>query len=534
MDMPRALTLLFTATLLTVGSTAAPAPDDAQRILYMIYDSSNSMWGPLADGERKYEAARIALGEFAENQDPQRPMALRIYGAQSKDDCRDSQLMLEAAPGQQAKIRAAVEAVRPTGQTPIDYSLRAALRDLGDRPADIVVVTDGIESCDADPCALLEAWQQTQTQINVHVVGLGLSAKEMRSMQCFAEATGNPVLDAQSTSELTAALDSAAVVQQPDVDFGFVADDAAGPSADIQILAQGRLIPVQDEGDEQLAELPVESHHRYTPPPGRYVLEAGVTTLSGEAYEPVQVEVDLRSDQRITISPPLPPLIRATFHDGVEPLPRAHRVKLWQDGEERGGFNSRHGAWVMPGTYEARVQTDRLNVLSKMITIAPGERPTIAFETRRTARIYVNFVSAQTGKRIRNNPSLWQNGEEQGRVRGGNGGIFLPGDYIARIHDGLQPYESPISISGQSTQNFEFTVPTGQVKVIYQDAAGNPEADKRVFVYSKDESVTRQSSRTLTLLPGEYRLQGHPRGQYAEQRVVVTADSEQEAILRRQ
>ena len=70
----------------------------------------------------------------------------------------------------------------------------------------IILVTDGLETCDADPCAIATALKQSDTQITVYVVGLGLDEEELRITSCIAENTGGRIVGAQNAEELSAAL----------------------------------------------------------------------------------------------------------------------------------------------------------------------------------------------------------------------------------------------------------------------------------------------------------------------------------------
>ena len=54
----------------------------------------------------------------------------------------------------------------------------------------IILVTDGLETCDADPCAIATALKESEAAITVYVVGLGLDAEELRITSCIAENTG--------------------------------------------------------------------------------------------------------------------------------------------------------------------------------------------------------------------------------------------------------------------------------------------------------------------------------------------------------
>ena len=196
----------------------------------IIYDSSNSMWGELGEGgPRKYEAARKAVREFAEQTSQERPVGLRLYGHRRKDDCRDSSLVVPFATANAERIRSATENVRPTGQTPIHYSLEQALADFGDRTGDILLVTDGIESCDADPCALLSEWRERGIRIRVHIVGLGLSEREKAAMQCLSDAAGTVFRDARSAAELRDSLSAAIESTSPPAPV----DETPAPTPDL-------------------------------------------------------------------------------------------------------------------------------------------------------------------------------------------------------------------------------------------------------------------------------------------------------------
>ncbi len=529
-----AITSMLVACCAWVGAvgvaTAAQTTEDGagsdSQPLYVIYDSSNSMWAPLPDGQRKYEAARSAVSKFVAGQPAERNIAMRVYGARSKDDCRDSRLMVPMAADNQHAIVETVNSIRPTGQTPMEYSLRETLRDLDGAPADILVVTDGIESCDADPCALLNEWRRSNVNVRVHIVGLGLNEKDLTAMQCLVEATGNEIVDAQSEADLEAGLANAQA-QLKEVDFGFVPNDDAGEPAEKQIIAKGQLFPEDETGEP----IEVESHHRYTPPAGQYVLSAGVVTLSGATYDHVEVPVDLRSSKRIEISPPLPPLVRAALHDGIDKVDRV-RIDVYAEGEHVGGFHSRDAAWLLPGEYEFRAEPNVFNKLSKTAVIAPDSRPVIEFAVARTAKIYVEFVSSQTGERVKNNPTLWRGEEQISRVLGGNGGTVPPGTYVAKINDGFAEYEAPITVTEEARQSFELEVPTGQIRITYEDAERQVQDQKRVFVYGPAGSRTRYSDEWLTLLPGAYRLQGHPRGSYPDKEIVVAVGDRTEFTLR--
>ena len=76
-----------------------------------------------------------------------------------------------------------------------------------DTPSRIILVSDGLESCNADPCALAAELARGGVDFTVHVVGFDVAGIEDQSqLSCLAEQTGGLYLTAESTEELTAAL----------------------------------------------------------------------------------------------------------------------------------------------------------------------------------------------------------------------------------------------------------------------------------------------------------------------------------------
>ena len=70
----------------------------------------------------------------------------------------------------------------------------------------IILVTDGLETCDRDPCALATALKKSDAAVTAYVVGLGLDAEELRVTGCIADNTGGQIVGAQNAEELSAAL----------------------------------------------------------------------------------------------------------------------------------------------------------------------------------------------------------------------------------------------------------------------------------------------------------------------------------------
>lgn len=180
----------------------------ADENVMVVFDGSNSMWGQI-DGTAKVEIARGVmenlLGEWVEG----RNVGLMAYGHRRRGDCADIEVLVD--PGQQARqdILDRINAITPTGKTPLTDAVEAAAKALAytDQPATVVLISDGLESCERDPCALARVLEQGGVGFTAHVVGFGLGADEdASSLACIAEHTGGQYITASNAEELGAAL----------------------------------------------------------------------------------------------------------------------------------------------------------------------------------------------------------------------------------------------------------------------------------------------------------------------------------------
>jgi len=161
------------------------------RILFVM-DCSNSMnafWGdePKIDGARKVLFESLGPLERA----PNVQLALRLYGHQTriepgKQDCDDTKLEVPFGPNNGDAIRAKMKSVRCLGTTPIARSLEKSADDFPDRTSRnvIILITDGIEACDEDPCAVSRALQAKGIILKPFVIGIGIEDASKYSLKC--------------------------------------------------------------------------------------------------------------------------------------------------------------------------------------------------------------------------------------------------------------------------------------------------------------------------------------------------------------
>lgn len=163
------------------------------RILF-VFDASNSMnarW----QTQRKIDVAKKLLKQSVDElQDKDNlQLGLRVYGHQSAisdgmQDCNDTKLEVPLGYRNGSFIKKKIDGVQCKGTTPIARSLEKAAGDFTDcedcRNV-IILVTDGIEACDEDPCAVARALQAKNIILKPFVIGIGIDESMIASLQCI-------------------------------------------------------------------------------------------------------------------------------------------------------------------------------------------------------------------------------------------------------------------------------------------------------------------------------------------------------------
>ena len=205
---------LKAAFMLVAGLLAATGAIAADKTM-IVLDASGSMWGQIG-GRSKIEIARDTLGTVLKSVPAGTELGLMVYGHREKGSCSDIELAVEPGAGTQDAINAFVAGLNPKGKTPLTRSVEQAadiLKYTEDK-ATVVLVTDGLETCEADPCALASALESKGVDFTTHVVGFGLTEEEGRQVACLAENTGGKYFQATDAAQLVAAL-TETVVEAP-------------------------------------------------------------------------------------------------------------------------------------------------------------------------------------------------------------------------------------------------------------------------------------------------------------------------------
>lgn len=203
--------------LCLIAALAFPLSAKAEGKSIIVLDASGSMWGQI-EGRAKLEIAREALGSVLGGMDPATEIGLMAYGHREKGSCEDIELVVPPAAGTAQAITEAANAMKFLGKTPLSEAVKRAAAELKstEEAATVILITDGIETCEADPCALGAELEASGVNFTAHVVGFGLTEEEGQAVACLAENTGGRYIQASDAGQLVEALKTTVAVAAPE------------------------------------------------------------------------------------------------------------------------------------------------------------------------------------------------------------------------------------------------------------------------------------------------------------------------------
>jgi len=190
--------LLFSSLSWAQTAKQIKAEKPLRTRLLFVFDGSQSMYGRW-QRQQKIEVARRLLTHFVDSLSriDNVEMALRTYGDQypvPPQVCEDSRLLVPFSSGNARKITEALKRIVPKGTTPIAYALQQAANDFP--PCDncrnvVILITDGIEECNGDPCKVSLELQKKGIMLKPFVIGIGKDFEEaFNCIGTYVEAKG--------------------------------------------------------------------------------------------------------------------------------------------------------------------------------------------------------------------------------------------------------------------------------------------------------------------------------------------------------
>ncbi|WP_316364708.1 VWA domain-containing protein [Candidatus Thiodiazotropha sp. CDECU1] len=204
----RTVSIFLTSLIFTTLAAEETSPETVGKNRLFILDGSGSMWGQI-DNRSKIEIAKDVMKKMVGTLSAQDQLGLLVYGHRRKGDCNDVELVYPMAGINHSAMSQQIDAIQPKGKTPITESVEQAVdlvRTLEDE-AEIVLVSDGLETCKRDPCEAVKQAKQAGVRFRLHVVGFDLKKEETAQLKCMAEAGGGRYVLAKNAHELNSGIE---------------------------------------------------------------------------------------------------------------------------------------------------------------------------------------------------------------------------------------------------------------------------------------------------------------------------------------
>lgn len=271
-----------------IFSQNAPSP------VLFIYDASGSMWGKI-DQKTKKEIASTVLTTTVQTLPENQKLGLIVYGHRQKDNCDDIEMVVDLSNGQKKDIGPALKNINPTGKTPLARSATRAFDYLQNKKskATIILITDGIESCDGDLCDVVKKAVKSGIEFKLHIVGFGLKEEESKTLKCAAQAGNGRYYDAADSDGLADVLTEATqkTVDKPKENFSVYA------------VKNGKAVDAWVRPREVASKKEINSSRTYRDtakiylPPGKYTVD--VKALENTDIPGTTMTVEIKEGQTI-------------------------------------------------------------------------------------------------------------------------------------------------------------------------------------------------------------------------------------------
>ena len=187
--------------MLAAGGLLLPALAPADTNIELVLDASGSMWGDVGE-TTKIEAAQQALEQVVETLPGENRglnVGFRVYGHRGDNteamkalSCESTELLVPIPGIDESRLLAEINEVNPVGWTPTALALEKAALDFPEGPDKrniIVLVTDGKETCDRDPCAVARTMAELDPPVRIDVVGFDVTPETANTLACIPDST---------------------------------------------------------------------------------------------------------------------------------------------------------------------------------------------------------------------------------------------------------------------------------------------------------------------------------------------------------
>lgn len=362
------------------NTTSAKASNNAGDTI-LVFDASGSMWGQI-EGVAKITIAREVVQGLLKDLPPQQRMGLVAYGHRRKGDCKDIQTLVPVGTDR-AVISKAIAGIDPKGMTPMTAAVEHAADELKftENKATVILVSDGKETCHADPCAAAAKLEKLGVGLTVHTIGFGLGSEEAGAKEqliCMAKETGGRFFEADDATELRDAL--AQVSNEKPVAKPAPAKVAAKVPATVEttlnatdqdggpLITKGLIWTVRHGATGKVIYTSEETGAAHPELP-RGVHDVSVRRVSDGAK--AEGKIDAGGSAKVTL--PIVVELSASVKAADVGAAGANIRVIWEGPDEKEDYISVAKPAAANNQYENYTYTARGNPLQLLLPVAPGD-----------------------------------------------------------------------------------------------------------------------------------------------------------------
>lgn len=291
---------LTNAALLSslLAASAGYAQEKPQPQIMLVLDGSSSMWARFDDGVSKIEVARGTIAELVGEWEGKMAFGITTYGHREESNCQDIETVQPVAEVDAEKVIDIVDSIVPRGKTPLAEALRHAADalDYEDKPAKILLISDGIENCGQDPCKAAAELAAKAEDLSIEVIGFDMNNHQMGQLECISSNAKGHLVRAE-TASLAETMDHSM--------SALIEDEALTASLSLSIKDGDkamsndvRYVVYLDQGDyfSPIVAQSFIASPTLNLPEGRYLIEAIHGAGTNLVSQKIEIELDMHED----------------------------------------------------------------------------------------------------------------------------------------------------------------------------------------------------------------------------------------------
>jgi hypothetical protein len=482
---------------LVLGCLATSAAAENQTVL--VLGHAKTMWSRIG-GTQKIKMVREVLEPLLKDNAGKLQLGVLAFGSQKPKSCEAIDTLKPIGDIEPAADEKAIDKGNPKGNASVGASLTAASKLFNNSTGarSMIVVSDSLDECKADPCAIAAELKEQSANTIIHLIALGEQAEEkLGELACVPEQTGGVFLPVQNEAELKDALQKtfqlAALGSSEDAE-GLptppIAADIGAPSdkpiskdpgtieltailaKDTQTLTSGlawRIYDgrVLDDGSYRLLHTLQDARPTMTLPGGDYLINAAYGRAN--VTKRVTVWPDKKTEDVFNLNAGG---LRLYATLAKQPLFSEHALTFGVYSEETDQFGNRRK--VVPsaksgvvlrlnsGTY--RIEStygDSNAVIEADVTVEPGKL-TEATIDHQAGKVTFRLVQKPGGEALAD--TIWQIFASDGQLVKKSGGAFpshvlAAGDYDVRVEHAGREFAAKFSVEAGDKKQVEVVMP---------------------------------------------------------------------------